>query len=64
MASYDYHCIRATVNLLIDKGIITEEEYKEEVRRVRFNESQSMKEEKYRISYEEYCKRLDRKKSK
>jgi hypothetical protein len=56
MASYDYHRIRATLNLLIKKGIITEEEYEEEVRRVRYNEAQSMVQDKYKVSYEEWRK--------
>lgn len=64
MASYEYHNIRAIVNLLVGKGIITEEEYQEEVTRLRYESSQAIKEEKYRISYEEYKKRLERKRKK
>ena len=60
MESYEYNNIRAMINLLVDKGIITKEEYQEELTRVRYEESQSMKQEKYRISYEEYKERLER----
>lgn len=61
MASYDYHCIKAITNLLVNKGIITEEEYKEEVRRIRYDERQSMKQEKYRVPYDEYIKNNNKK---
>lgn len=62
MASYDFHRIRATLNLLIAKGIITEEEYQEEVMKVRYEEKQSMIIDKYKIPYEEYKNKLKNKK--
>lgn len=64
MASYDQHCIKAILNLLIGKGIITKEEYREELTRIRYEESQAMKQEKYRISYEEYKEMLELKRKK
>jgi len=59
--TYDYHYIRAIANLLISKGILTEEECQEETRRVSYESSQSMKEDKYKVPYEEYKKKWEQK---
>lgn len=58
MASYEMHHIRALESLLMEKGIITQEEYRERVCRIRYEEQQSMKEEKYRVPYEVYKRKL------
>lgn len=39
---YNYHRIRAILNILIEKGIITEEEFKNEVKKVRKSEREAM----------------------